>query len=336
MSHDDQPIVKPPGPPPVKEDPPKPPRPKKPKEKGKYDHIDFGFFTGSPQEAKTAVEQAQAQHLGLGLSRDHLIQIFAGGDDAGFEREMGDKDRYPGFIAERHRIKEILRQHRVGEVEYVEKEMPKDCQSPRPTNQESFKKAFHMTTKEAFEGEWPFNPDYNQPQRHELAKWCADASGKQPNTPNACLLLGPTQRGKTYAIRFAAAQLIKAGASVDYIEISKLCAHYQYWQLQRTEADKKSAYEVVAEMMMADMLFIDDLGTEWENFTDKIGRWLYEILENRNQNRRPTCISSNLTEGAIRDRFDERVTGRIRTGGTKIIQYGADCLDYETWKRKEK
>ena len=65
-----------------------------------------------------------------------------------------------------------------------------------------------------------------------------------------------------------------------------------------------------ADCMNADVLLIDDLGTEpvLKNVTKE---YLYNIINVRQANAKPTFISSNLSLDDILSRYDERIFSRL-------------------------
>ena len=76
--------------------------------------------------------------------------------------------------------------------------------------------------------------------------------------------------------------------------------------------------EKLSEMMNAPILLIDDLGTEpmLQNITIE---QLFNLLNERQLNRRHTVISTNLTMTELKERYNERIASRL--------------LDDASWRR---
>jgi DNA replication protein DnaC len=77
----------------------------------------------------------------------------------------------------------------------------------------------------------------------------------------------------------------------------------------------------------ADLLIIDDLGTELTNqFTVSV---LYDIVDTRINARKSTMISTNLNHAELRKRYWDRVTSRL-FGEYKPLLF--DGIDVREWK----
>ena len=62
-------------------------------------------------------------------------------------------------------------------------------------------------------------------------------------------------------------------------------------------------------MLEADLLILDDLGSEFQTqFTDSV---LYELINERINERRPTLISTNLTVNEVGKKYNDRIVSRI-------------------------
>ena len=72
-----------------------------------------------------------------------------------------------------------------------------------------------------------------------------------------------------------------------------------------------------SDCMKADVLLIDDLGTEpiLKNVTKE---YLYNLINVRQINNLPTIISTNLSEDDILSRYDERIFSRLANKNLSI------------------
>ena len=133
----------------------------------------------------------------------------------------------------------------------------------------------------------------------KLQTWCA----RYPNiTKTNINLIGVPGCGKTFLLECVANELIKKGVVVSYktaFEINELARLYHMGK----------SYDF-SDCLNVDVLIIDDLGTEpvLKNVTKE---YLYNLINTRQLNNKPTFISTNLSLDNILDRYDERIFSRV-------------------------
>ena len=123
-----------------------------------------------------------------------------------------------------------------------------------------------------------------------------------PDSPSL-LLSGPTGTGKTHVSLAIARTAAEKGYGVIYGPAQVL--------LHRLEREHFGKAEGNSEEMMirCDLLILDDLGTE---FTGPFYiSCLYNIINARMLERRPTIISTNCSQDELLDRYGEQITSRI-------------------------
>lgn len=143
------------------------------------------------------------------------------------------------------------------------------------------------------------------------------------------LLIGGTGRGKTHLSSAVAGRVIEGGSDAYYISAVSLFRIFDEIQFRKnmSEAEENALREEKARCFDADLLIIDDLGTELSNqFTVSV---LYDIVDTRINRRRSTIISTNLNHAELRKRYWDRVTSRL-FGEYKPLLF--EGIDVREWK----
>ncbi len=120
------------------------------------------------------------------------------------------------------------------------------------------------------------------------------------------LLIGNVGAGKTYLMTACANRCLSLGKNTLYLTAYSLGsellnAHISGYALREETLDT---------LVGADVLLIDDLGTEniYKNVT---AEYLYSVLNERIVRGNQTFISTNLTLQQLRERYDERIFSRL-------------------------
>ena len=130
---------------------------------------------------------------------------------------------------------------------------------------------------------------------------------KFPHTKNINLLLvGSVGTGKTCLASAIANELEARGFSVAFLTafgFNDACRRYH-------TSFEPSRSETLDALLGADLLVIDDLGTEsiLRNVTLE---YLYTVVSERMNARRHTLITTNLSPAALADRYGERIASRL-------------------------
>ncbi len=120
-------------------------------------------------------------------------------------------------------------------------------------------------------------------------------------------LFGGTGLGKTHLSSAVAGRVIEKGNDVYYISATNLFADFE-----EKRFGNSSSYESTGEIdqyFTCDLLIIDDLGSEMINqFTVSC---LYNVINSRLNHKKPTIISSNLTQEEFRKKYWDRISSRV-------------------------
>lgn len=132
-----------------------------------------------------------------------------------------------------------------------------------------------------------------------LKMWCS----RYPNITKLNInIIGGAGSGKTFLLECVANEMINNNAIVCYktaFELNELARLYHIGK----------SYEF-GDCINADILLIDDLGTEpiLKNVTKE---YLYNLINVRQVNNRPTFITTNLSLDNILERYDDRIFSRL-------------------------
>ncbi len=132
------------------------------------------------------------------------------------------------------------------------------------------------------------------------------------------MFIGGTGLGKTHLSLAIVNVVINRGYSVCYGTSQNICDDLQAEQFGRNE----NTYYSKDMVLGADLLVLDDLGTEIDNqYSIAI---LYNIINSRILAGKPTIISTNFNIPALERRYDKRITSRITGEYVKFHLFGND------------
>jgi DNA replication protein DnaC len=153
------------------------------------------------------------------------------------------------------------------------------------------------------------NGEYMKKVYSKMKEWCHSNFDK-----TVILLSGGTGVGKTHLSKCMANELIKKGHLVTLTTAFKMNQDFLKSYSSRDLEEKQALLE---KYLSAEILFIDDLGTELVQKGITVN-FLYQVLNERKSNKMPTVITTNLDLKDIRDTYDERISSRIIDKQTSI------------------
>jgi DNA replication protein DnaC len=148
----------------------------------------------------------------------------------------------------------------------------------------------------------------------KLLNYCRGYAAKfSQNSPNL-LFMGHTGLGKTHLALAIADAVLEGGHDVLYTSAAALAA-----QLGREHFNYTTNDEWLAACQEADLLILDDLGTEY--ITPLTISVLYELINTRMLTHRPTIYTTNITDQSVFvARYTEKVASRM-LGGCKMFKF---------------
>ena len=159
------------------------------------------------------------------------------------------------------------------------------------------------------------NPETMRKAYENLKKF---ADGFDRDTYKNFLFIGGTGLGKTHLSTSVAKRVIDGGHDVLYVTAVGMIGDYE----EKRFGDGRGAGHDISRYTDAELLIIDDLGTEVTNqFTLAC---LYDVLNNRINSRKCTIINTNLSVKELESRYSDRIYSRLMGEYTPVLFVGAD------------
>lgn len=122
--------------------------------------------------------------------------------------------------------------------------------------------------------------------------------------------------GKTHIAIGIGLHVINHGHSVVFATVQRIMRRFKdSWR-------KNSEYtetQVMDELTTPDLLIIDEIGVQFGSEFEKNA--MFDILNTRYENRRPTIMLSNLTQKEVNAFLGDRIFDRLREDGGKCIPF---------------
>ena len=133
------------------------------------------------------------------------------------------------------------------------------------------------------------------------------AENFEPAKSGNLALFGGTGLGKTHLSSAVAGTVIEKGNDVYYTSAMNLFADFEEKQFGNSASHEATGD--IEQYFTCDLLIIDDLGSEMINqFTVSC---LYNVINSRLNHKKPTIISSNLTQDEFRKKYWDRISSRV-------------------------
>lgn len=150
----------------------------------------------------------------------------------------------------------------------------------------------------------------------EVFSYCVQYAEEFDGQDNSLLLTGPTGVGKTHLSLAIAGAVMAKGYSVVYGPVQKLLHRLEKEHFGRAEGNSEDV------MVGCDLLILDDVGTEFSGsfYTSA----LYNIINERMLEGKPTIISTNFNAKELADRYGNAIASRITGTFHPLMCAGAD------------
>lgn len=146
----------------------------------------------------------------------------------------------------------------------------------------------------------------------DIVKFCMDYAKNFTSDSPGLFMIGATGLGKTFLSCCIAQELINKGCSVAFDSVQNYLRAIEKEHFGRAEGD---TLELI---LKADLLILDDLGSEFEtSFSTSV---IYNIINTRCNEGRPTIISTNIPLQKLTERYDDRIVSRL-TGNFKPLRF---------------
>lgn len=156
------------------------------------------------------------------------------------------------------------------------------------------------------------------PRQHmqDIIAYCRDYTACFTPAADSLLLQGATGIGKTHLCLAIARGVTERGYGVVYGSVQPLIRRLEAEHFGRTQGDSE------AQLTDCDLLVLDDLGMEFD--TPFSRACLYNVLNARLLEGRPTVISTNLSFTALQERYGDQIASRISGGFVPLLCVGKD------------
>lgn len=161
-------------------------------------------------------------------------------------------------------------------------------------------------------------------QRNALA-WARSYAGGFGDTMasgRSALLIGKPGTGKSHLAIGIALHVLEHGGTAWYGTVQQAVRSVKDTWGKRSS---KSEGEAIASLTKPDLLVLDEVGVQFGTTFEQ--NLLFDVLNDRYADMRPTILLSNLDADAVKEFLGERVLDRMREDGGKVMAF-----DWESYR----
>ncbi|MBQ7549745.1 MAG: ATP-binding protein [Clostridia bacterium] len=156
-----------------------------------------------------------------------------------------------------------------------------------------------------------------------IYNYCKSYAADISKSSGSLLMYGATGLGKTHLSLAIAGKAVERGMGVIYTSAQNL-----FNRLEREKFGRGADENTEQTIIECDLLIIDDLGAEFcTPFTVSA---LYNIINSRELEGRPTIISTNLDPAAVNKAYGERIASRLMSNYQLLKFDGSDIRQIKT------
>lgn len=145
------------------------------------------------------------------------------------------------------------------------------------------------------------------------------------------LFYGNAGLGKTFLCNCIAKNILDSGIPVLYVTSGQLFKTIEQERFNRSEMD--NPFEQINMFHTIDLLIIDDLGTEFSTIVTQAE--LFNIINSRLLNKKPTIISTNLSPKDFENQYSDRMISRF-AGNYELMKFiGEDIRSKKKYDLKK-
>lgn len=178
---------------------------------------------------------------------------------------------------------------------------------------------FHDRNFESFRATSP-----EQKKALDFAKSYAGNFAGALATGKSAIFTGRPGTGKTHLAAAIGMYLLKGGRKVLFTTVIRAIRRIKdSWVKEASETETQA----VKALVQPDLLILDELGVQFGSDTEKL--LIFDVLNERYENRRPVILLSNLNIEGAKTYLGERIFDRLREDGGEHVPF-----DWESFRGK--
>jgi DNA replication protein DnaC len=135
-------------------------------------------------------------------------------------------------------------------------------------------------------------------------------------TGRSAILCGLPGTGKTHLAIGAALHIMRTGKLAAFTTVQRMIRRLKdSWRKDSEESES----DVIGMLVYPDLLIIDEIGVQFGSDFEK--NFMFDLLNERYEKRKPTILLSNLTATEIKAFLGERVYDRLKEDGGQCVSF---------------
>ena len=150
----------------------------------------------------------------------------------------------------------------------------------------------------------------------QFAQDYANNFGDAARTGRSAVFIGKPGTGKTHLAVGIALSIMEDGFTALFTTAMRALRRVkETWSRDSEESER----DAIAALVFPDLLVLDEVGIQFGSDTEKL--ILFDVLNERYEQRKPTLLLSNLTLSEVRDYLGERIFDRLREDDGKVLVF---------------